>query len=128
MITEYLHWSQKNKYLQLIKDFLNSKIDAEEFDKEFYKMLRVIKKNIVYYLVIMKSSNLLNQIQCLWNWINGFQKFIFVAMSFILPLTPVTPLTKIEKKCHLQKQKNNFGMLLRIYFQKFKTIFRFKCF
>ena len=44
IINEYLHWSQKNEYLQLIKDFLNSKIDGNEFDKKFSKMVTVIEK------------------------------------------------------------------------------------
>ena len=43
-INEYLHWSQKNEYLQLIKNFLNSKIDGKEFDKKFSKMVTVIEK------------------------------------------------------------------------------------
>ena len=43
-ISEYLHWSQKDEYLQLIKDFLNSKIDGKEFDKKFSKMVTVIEK------------------------------------------------------------------------------------
>jgi len=43
-ISEYLHWSQKNEYLQLIKNFLNSKIDGNEFDKKFSKMVRAIEK------------------------------------------------------------------------------------
>ena len=43
-ISEYLHWSQKNEYLELIKNFLNSKIDAKEFDKKFSKMVTVIEK------------------------------------------------------------------------------------
>ena len=43
-ISEYLHWSQKNEYLQLIKDFLNYKIDGKEFDKKFSKMVTVIEK------------------------------------------------------------------------------------
>ena len=43
-ISEYLHWFQKNEYLQLIKDFLNSKIDGKEFDKKFSKMVTVIEK------------------------------------------------------------------------------------
>ena len=55
-ISEYLHWSQKDEYLQLIKDFLNSKIDGKEFDKKFSKMVTVIeKKNLAYYFKIMKS-------------------------------------------------------------------------
>jgi len=45
-ISEYLHWSQKNDYLQLIKDFLNYKIDGEEFEEKFSKMIRVIEKKI----------------------------------------------------------------------------------
>ena len=43
-ISEYLHWSQKNYYLQIIKDFLNFKIDGKEFDKKFSKMVTVIEK------------------------------------------------------------------------------------
>lgn len=43
-ISECLHWSQKNDYLQLIKDFLNYKIDGKEFDKKFSKMVTVIEK------------------------------------------------------------------------------------
>jgi hypothetical protein len=43
-ISEYLHWSQKNEYLQLIKDFLNFKIDGKEFDNKFSKMVTVIEK------------------------------------------------------------------------------------
>jgi hypothetical protein len=43
-ISEYLHWSQKNEYLQLIKDFLNFKIDVKKFDNKFSKMVRVIEK------------------------------------------------------------------------------------
>ena len=43
-ISEYLHWSQKNEYLQLIKDFLNFKIDGKKFDNKFSKMVRVIEK------------------------------------------------------------------------------------
>jgi len=43
-ISEYLHWSQKNEYLQLIKDFLNYKIDGKEFDKKFSKMVTGIEK------------------------------------------------------------------------------------
>lgn len=43
-IAEYLHWSQKNEYLQLIKDFLNSKIDGQEFDHKFSKMVRIIEE------------------------------------------------------------------------------------
>jgi len=54
-ISEYLHWSQKNDYLQLIRDFLNYKIDGKEFDKKFSKMFTVIKKNLAYYLKITKS-------------------------------------------------------------------------
>ena len=54
-ISQYLHWSQKNDYLQLIKDFLNSKIDGKEFDKKFSKMVTVIEKNLAYYFKIMKS-------------------------------------------------------------------------
>ena len=44
IISEYLHWSQKNEYLQLIKDFLNSKIDGKEFDNKFSKMVTEIEK------------------------------------------------------------------------------------
>ena len=44
IINEYLHWSQKNEYLELIKNFLNSKIDAKEFDKKFSKMVTVIEE------------------------------------------------------------------------------------
>ena len=43
-ISEYLHWSQKNQYLQLIKDFLNYKIGGKEFDNKFSKMVTVIEK------------------------------------------------------------------------------------
>lgn len=43
-ISEYLHWSQKDEYLQLIEDFLNSKIDVKEFDNKFSKMVTVIEK------------------------------------------------------------------------------------
>jgi hypothetical protein len=43
-ISEYLHWSQKNQYLQLIKDFLNYKIDGKEFDNKFSKMVTVIER------------------------------------------------------------------------------------
>jgi len=43
-ISDYLHWSQKNEYLQLIKDFLNFKIDGKEFDNKFSKMVTVIEK------------------------------------------------------------------------------------
>ena len=35
---------QKNEYLQLIKDFLNSKMDGKEFDNKFSKMVTVIEK------------------------------------------------------------------------------------
>ena len=44
IINEYLHWSHKNDYLQLIENFLNFKIDGKEFDKKFSKMVRVIEK------------------------------------------------------------------------------------
>ncbi len=44
MISDYLHWSQKNEYLQLINDFLNFKIDGTEFDNKFSKMVAVIEK------------------------------------------------------------------------------------
>lgn len=43
-ISEDLHWSHKNEYLQLIKDFLNSKIDGQEFDKKFSEMVTAIEK------------------------------------------------------------------------------------
>ena len=43
-ISEYLHWSQKEEYLQLIKDFLNFKIDGKEFDNRFSKMVKVIEE------------------------------------------------------------------------------------
>jgi len=43
-ISEYLHWSQKNEYLQLIKDFLNFKIDGKEFDNKFSNIVTVIEK------------------------------------------------------------------------------------
>ena len=43
-INEYLHWSQKNEYLQLITDFLNFKIDGNEFDHKFSKMVRAIEE------------------------------------------------------------------------------------
>jgi hypothetical protein len=43
-ITEHLHWSQRNQYLQLIKDFLNYKIDGKEFDNKFSKMVTIIEK------------------------------------------------------------------------------------
>ena len=42
-------------------------------------------------------------------------------MSCILTLTK----RKIEHRFHLQKQKNNFKMLLRVYFQKSKNILKF---
>jgi hypothetical protein len=44
IICDYLHWSQKNEYLQLIKDFLNSKIDGKEFDEKFSKIVTVIEE------------------------------------------------------------------------------------
>ena len=44
IITEYLHWTHKNEYLELIKNFLNFKIDGKEFDKKFSKMVTVIEK------------------------------------------------------------------------------------
>lgn len=43
-INEYLHWSQKNEYLQVITDFLNFKIDGKEFDYKFSKMVRAIEE------------------------------------------------------------------------------------
>ena len=42
--SEYLHLSQKNDYLQLIKDFLTFQIDAKEFDEKFSKKVAVIEK------------------------------------------------------------------------------------
>jgi hypothetical protein len=44
LISDYLHWSEKNDYLQLIRDFLNSKIDGKEFDEKFSTMFKVIEK------------------------------------------------------------------------------------
>ena len=43
-ISEYLHWSQKNEYLQLVKNFLNFKIDGKKFDKKFSKMVIAIEE------------------------------------------------------------------------------------
>jgi len=42
--TEDLHWFQRNEYLKLIEDFLNSKIDGKEFDSKFSEMVRFIEK------------------------------------------------------------------------------------
>ena len=44
IITDHLHWSQKNEYLQLIKNFLNFQIDAKEFDKNFSEMVRMVEE------------------------------------------------------------------------------------
>lgn len=43
-INEHLHWSQKNDYLQLIKDFLSFKIDGKKFESKFCNMVQAIEK------------------------------------------------------------------------------------
>jgi len=43
-INEHLHWSQKNDYLQLIKDFLSFKIDGKKFESKFCNMVEAIEK------------------------------------------------------------------------------------
>lgn len=37
-ILDQLHWLNRNQYLQLIMDFLNSKLDGNQFDEKFSKM------------------------------------------------------------------------------------------
>jgi hypothetical protein len=34
-INEYLHWSEKDEYLQLIEDFLSFKINGQNFESKF---------------------------------------------------------------------------------------------
>ena len=44
-VSDYLKWCQKDEYLQLIKDFVNSKIDGKEFDQKFSEMVTVSEEN-----------------------------------------------------------------------------------
>ena len=60
ILTDHLHWSQKNQYLQLIKDFLNCKIDAQKFDSEFSIMVEEIEKN---YRLLSKNYEELKRIE-----------------------------------------------------------------
>lgn len=43
-INEHLHWSQKDKYLQLMNDFLSFKITGKIFDSNFCNMVKAIEK------------------------------------------------------------------------------------
>jgi hypothetical protein len=43
-INEYLHWSEKDEYLQLIEDFLSFKINGQNFESKFSNMVEAIEK------------------------------------------------------------------------------------
>ncbi len=58
-ICEHLHWYQKNEYLQLIKDFLNFKMDGKSFDEKFSKMVRVIEEK---FKLLLKNYEELKRI------------------------------------------------------------------
>jgi hypothetical protein len=43
-INKYLHWCQKNEYLQLIEDFLSFKSTGKKFESKFCSMVETIEK------------------------------------------------------------------------------------
>ena len=47
-INEHLHWCQKDKYLELIEDFLSVKIDGKTFESKFSSLVEAIEKNAFY--------------------------------------------------------------------------------
>jgi hypothetical protein len=42
-VSDYLHWSQRTEYLQLIENFLNFEINGQEFDNKFSKIVTEIE-------------------------------------------------------------------------------------
>ena len=59
-VNEYLHWSHKEQYVQLIEDFLNFKINGETFESEFSKMVEAIEKKC---LLLTKNYELVKNIK-----------------------------------------------------------------
>ena len=59
-LSEYLYWLKKDEYLQLIKDFLDFKINAEKFVDQFSKMVRVIDEE---FELLSKNYKELKNIQ-----------------------------------------------------------------
>ena len=45
-LSDHIHWQQKNDYLNLMKSFVNLKIDGKEFVSQFYKLHRSNQKAI----------------------------------------------------------------------------------
>ena len=43
-IASHFHWLRRNEYSELIESFLNSKIDSDDFDEKFSRMLLTIEK------------------------------------------------------------------------------------
>ena len=59
-LSEYLYWLKKDEYLQLIKDFLDFKINAEKFVDQFSKMVRAINEE---FELLSKNYKELKNIQ-----------------------------------------------------------------
>jgi hypothetical protein len=71
-LSEYLYWLKKDEYLQLIKDFLGFKINAEKFVDQFSKIVRAIdeefellskKMKLEFYWIKSKEISRNNFIQ-----------------------------------------------------------------
>ena len=43
-VASHFHWVHRNEYSELIESFLNSKIDSDDFDEKFSRMLLTIEK------------------------------------------------------------------------------------
>lgn len=59
-ISDYLHWSRKDDYFQLIADFLNLKITGKTFDSKFCTMFEAIEKT---YQLLTENYEMLKYIK-----------------------------------------------------------------
>jgi hypothetical protein len=59
-IDEHLHWCQKDKYLELIEDFLSVKIDGKTFESKFSNLVEAIEKEC---LLLIKNYEILKNIK-----------------------------------------------------------------
>lgn len=59
-INEHLHWCQKDKYLELIEDFLSVKIDGKTFESKFSSLVEAIEKKC---LLLTKNYEILKNIK-----------------------------------------------------------------
>ena len=82
-LSDHVHWQQKNDYLNIMKSFVDLKIDGKQFRSQFDKLHGSNEEAVKILETDLKQLNTF-EIRNILGLHSAHQKLISVAMNFIL--------------------------------------------